>query len=238
MARNCHMTQSQATFSAGGRYHDTGFILCGSISFTSCNNLPYSGLKKNAKPVATSLLWKTFPMLLKDWGTALMQALCHWNTLKQLSCLHHHTEIRKYFNRTVTNRGTSAALWCSLGSSESHLLTERKPSHQHSSCPSSRCAAAALPFQRVSKQSLLTPRPSAMHYWHHFSQFRLFFLCSLLPPSSTILLVCLIVGSQCTRLAAPKQRTAASFSYLKAYLKLHFPFMCNGPFLMHMEFIQ
>lgn len=88
---------------------------------------PIQGFKK-CKPVTTSLFWNTFPVFLKDWGTALTQALCHWNTLQAVTLL-------APSHRAVTSRGTSAALGCSLGSAEPHLVTERNPPHSTAAAP-------------------------------------------------------------------------------------------------------
>lgn len=86
----------------------------------------------------------------------------------------------------------------------SHIYWQRKPPHQHSSCPSSQHAAAAFPFQRVSTACSLTD-PLACTADTTLSNLRLFFLCSPLPPLSTVLFVCLAVCSQCARSAAPRE---------------------------------
>lgn len=93
----------------------------------------------------------------------------HWNMqLKQLPRLHHRTEQQEHFNRTVTNSDASAALRCSPGSSESYLLTERKPSRPRSSYPGSQPAASSLPYETASEPSLSAPKRSGTYCQRHF----------------------------------------------------------------------
>lgn len=190
--------------------------------------------------MTTSLFWTTFAMFLKDWGTALTQALYCWNTLQTTTVFappHWTATLLLSASAELWLTGAQVLLFGVPWALLSHIYCQRGSSPPAQQLPQLTACCCCTPFQRVREQSLLTPRPSGMHCWHFF-QPGLFFLCSLLPPLSSVLLVCLTACSQCTRLAALKQRTAASFSYLKANLKLHFLFMCNGPFLMHMEFIQ
>lgn len=177
-----------------------------------------------------------FPVL-KAWGTTFTQALCHWNTLQTITVFaspHWTTTLLLSTSTELWLTGAQVLLFgvpCAL---LSHWLTERKPPQQ---LPQLTACCCCTPIPKGEGAEPAHSRPSGMHCWHHFFQLRLSFLCSLLPPLSTAL-VCLTACSQCTRLAAPKQRTAACFSYLKANLKIHLPFMCSGPFLMHTEFIQ